>query len=69
MHRKSVDRETMDFFIKAKKWQGDIVNAEPHKCEELNFFDLDRLPGNLIEYVKVGLECAKNNIFYKEYGW
>jgi 8-oxo-dGTP diphosphatase len=69
MYRRSPDRDCMDFFIKATRWEGAIINAEPHKCDELRFFDLKNLPNNLIEYVKKGLDCTQNNVFYIEYGW
>ena len=35
MHRKK-DDERIDYFFVAKKWQGEIKNMEPNKCDELN---------------------------------
>jgi 8-oxo-dGTP diphosphatase len=32
MHRRS-DVESIDFFLVASTWTGEIVNAEPHKCD------------------------------------
>lgn len=34
MHRKS-DDERIDFFVRIHAWEGEIYNAEPHKCDHL----------------------------------
>ena len=49
MHRKAMD-ERIDFFLSADTWEGEIVNAEPTKCDEVAWFDLDKLPVNTIPY-------------------
>lgn len=68
MHRKSED-ERVDFFILIKQWSGEIFNHEPQKCDDLAWFALDRLPANIIPYVKRALENYRNAIFYSEFGW
>ncbi len=68
MHRKSND-ERVDFFILIHRWSGEIVNHEPEKCDHLAWFLLDRLPENIIPYVKRALENYQNGIFYSEFGW
>jgi ADP-ribose pyrophosphatase YjhB (NUDIX family) len=72
MHRNcspDEEYERIDTFFVAEKWEGEIVNREPHKCDELSWFDLDSLPENLLPYVKQAIEGAKNKIYYSEYGW
>lgn len=59
----------IDLFFIAEKWQGKIENKEPDKCDDLQWFDLDNLPKNIIPYIKVALENIKNKIFYSEFGW
>ncbi len=27
-------------------WKGEIINAEPHLCREVSWFNIDNLPGN-----------------------
>jgi ADP-ribose pyrophosphatase YjhB (NUDIX family) len=61
--------ERMDIFFTAEKWQGNIENKEPEKCDNLAWFDLDSLPDNIISYVKRAVDCIKNKNFYSEYGW
>ena len=62
-------RERVDVFIKVEKWDGELQNMEPHKCDDLSWFSLNDLPENTIPYVKFALECIDKNIFYSEYGW
>jgi len=59
----------IDAFIICKKWQGNIENKEPNKCDDLKWFDVSNLPENIILYIKTALENIKNNIIYSEFGW
>ena len=56
MHRKAANDERIDFFMTASKYTGTITNAEPHKCDDLQFFPLDALPLNMVEYVRLAIE-------------
>ena len=71
MHRKVTDEELerVDVFFVAEKWSGEITNKEPHKCDDLSWFDVHDLPGNVISYVRQAIECITQNIHYSEYGW
>jgi 8-oxo-dGTP diphosphatase len=69
MHRRSTTDERIDFFFACEQWEGEIVNAEPHKCDELAFYDLDRLPPNVIPYVRRALENYRSGRWFDEYGW
>jgi 8-oxo-dGTP diphosphatase len=68
MNRKS-DDERIDFFLLVESWTGEIVNQEPDKCDDLRWFPMSTLPGNLIPYVREGLENFRNGILYSETGW
>lgn len=59
----------IDVFFTAEKWGGEIENKEPEKCDDLSWFDLDKLPENTIPYVKQAINCIKDKIFYSELGW
>jgi len=63
------NNERIDTFFTTTEWGGNIENKEPHKCDDLSWFDLDNLPENMIPYVKHAIECIKNKTFYSEYGW
>jgi ADP-ribose pyrophosphatase YjhB (NUDIX family) len=69
MHRKCPNEERIDIYIKAKKWKGEPKNLEPHKCDDLIWFDFVNLPKNTVPYVKQAIGCIKNKVFYSEYGW
>lgn len=71
MHRSAEtnDHERTDIFFTAAKWQGNISNTEPDKCDDLSWFDLDRLPENTVDYVKVAIGCHLKGDKYCEFGW
>ncbi len=69
MHRKAETDERIDFFFTATSYEGEIINAEPNKCDDLSWFLLDDLPVNTIDYVKSAIEHYKNGVTYSEYGW
>lgn len=68
MHRKT-NRFNIDIFFDCKSWQGEIQNREPEKCEQLEFFSLDALPHNMIDYNKIALNHILESNFYSELGW
>ena len=72
MHRNSgtaEDNERVDVFFTARQWQGEPQNREPHKCDDVSWFNLDELPDNVIPYIKQAIEGIKNRVYYSEYGW
>lgn len=72
MHRNSgtiENNERVDIFFVAEKWNSEIINKEPYKCDDLSWFDLDNLPENIIPYIRQAVECIKNKIYYSEHGW
>ncbi|MGL9759026.1 MAG: hypothetical protein ACR5LA_09660 [Wolbachia sp.] len=42
---------------------------EPNKCRELRFFNISNLPGNIVQYMKQGIECFESGIILSEIGW
>ena len=68
MHRVEGD-ERVDFFVHVQKWQGEPFNAEPHKCDDLCWAEVDQLPQNTVPYVRRGIENHLNAIQFDEYGW
>lgn len=71
MHLKGGENhwEAFCFFFVAENWTGEIINNEPHKCDELQFYHLDNLPSNMIPYVKEGMFAAIHQIPFIEHGW
>ncbi|MDP9371913.1 MAG: NUDIX domain-containing protein [Chloroflexota bacterium] len=71
MHRRAED-ERIDFFLAAGRWMGEIVNAEPHKCDDLAWFPLDRPPENVIPYVRRALDNYRGHpggVWFDSFGW
>ncbi|PSR37753.1 MAG: NUDIX hydrolase [Sulfobacillus thermosulfidooxidans] len=68
MHRQAGD-ERIDFFLATRSWAGDIVNTEPHKCDDLRWYSTDDLPDNMFRYVKQALTNYMQGIWFSEFGW
>ncbi len=68
MHRR-MDDERIDFFTTTPRYEGEIQNCEPEKCDDLSWFPLDALPENTIEYIREALEHIQKGETYSEYGW
>lgn len=68
MHRKSED-ERLDFFFVSKKWKNGIINMEPHKCDDLRWFEIDSLPENMVPYVRKAIENFKSGVPFDQFGW
>ena len=68
MHRKAND-ERIDFFVTATSWSGEIINAEPDKCDDLSWFPLTELPNNTVPYVKRALRNVLEKRPFDVYGW
>jgi 8-oxo-dGTP diphosphatase len=67
-HRHS-DDERVDFFFHVQKWDGEPVNSEPGKCDDLRWVDVDSLPRNTIPYVRQALKNFQDGVFFQEFGW
>lgn len=69
MHRKTPERESIDYFLTCQKYAGQIQNMETNKCDELAFYDLNHLPINIIPYIRQALEHDQNHIPFSIFGW
>lgn len=68
MHRQS-DDERVDFFLVTETWAGEIVNREPHKCDQLAWFDIDDLPANVIPYIRRAIDNYRQGRWFDSFGW
>jgi 8-oxo-dGTP diphosphatase len=69
MHRKSVDREYFDFFLEVKKFTGEVRNNEENKCDHCDWFPVDSLPENTLEYISTALKLAEKNEYFSSFGF
>jgi 8-oxo-dGTP diphosphatase len=68
MHRKSND-ERLDFFLVTERWTGELRNCEPDRCDELAWYDWDRLPVNVLPYIRKALENYHAGQWFDSFGW
>ncbi len=68
MHRRDGD-ERVDFFVNIRKWSGEPVNAEPDKCDEIRWANVDDLPDNTIPYIRRALSNHQQEVRFDEFGW
>jgi len=69
IHRSGKDGEKIDFFMRARRWEGKPVIGEPHKCDDLSWFEINRLPSNTVPYILQAFEHIKKGNYYSEFGW
>ena len=65
----SLDDERVDFYFAADTYKGDITIQEPHKCDDMSWFDLDALPENMVPRVKQALDHIRDQSPYSQLGW
>lgn len=70
-HRKSEadQSERVDVYFVAREWRGEIKNQEPHKCSQLKWFDLKKLPDNMVPCVRAAIGNIIKQQTYSEFGW
>ncbi|MDR2031900.1 MAG: NUDIX domain-containing protein [Azoarcus sp.] len=66
IHRRS-DTHRIDFFLRARRWQGEPRLCEPDKCSRLDWFARDALP-ELPPYVGAALAAGEGG-WLIEPGW
>lgn len=55
MHRIDPPWTYVNFYLHAGGWEGQLHNAEPHRCAELSWWPRAALPPNTIPHVAVAL--------------
>jgi 8-oxo-dGTP pyrophosphatase MutT (NUDIX family) len=68
MHRRSTE-ERVDFFVAVQTWAGEIENGEPDRCDHVAWFDLDRLPDDVIPYIRQALANFRRGVWFDSFGW
>lgn len=68
MHRQT-NCLNVDIFFECTSWEGTIKNCEPEKCERLEFFSLENLPNNIVNYNIIAIKAILDSKFYSELGW
>lgn len=67
MHRKGGKGEYIDIYFTVNKWQGEPKIGEKDKSDEVNWFSIDSLPLNTIDYMRKALENWQERILFSEF--
>lgn len=67
--RNETGAEYINFFMEATKWEGEPMVMEPHKCSNVAWFALDKLPENLMPMHKHVFAMIRQGVMYSEWGW
>ena len=65
-HNETGDR--VDLFYISTRWNGEIANTEPHKCDDIQWFSVSALPENMMHHVRAAIESVENGVTYSELG-
>jgi 8-oxo-dGTP diphosphatase len=71
IHVKGVGSPTELMYVtfEIMNFQGDIINNEPDKCSELQFFPVDQLPDKMTEVSRRCVLNTVNGVSFDEMGW
>jgi 8-oxo-dGTP pyrophosphatase MutT (NUDIX family) len=58
--------DRVDFFFRCERWEGEIVNAEPEKCDELRWVDPSELPPNTTPHVRDAIQSMVAGTLFRE---
>ena len=65
--RQESGQERLDMFFECRKWQGEITNMEPEKCDDLAWFKIEDLPSDTLPLIKLVIAEILNGSYYSEY--
>jgi 8-oxo-dGTP diphosphatase len=58
------DHERVSLFFKAKHFDGEPVNKEPHKCDDIGWFPTEDIPKNIVWELRHALnQIAEGNLY------
>jgi 8-oxo-dGTP pyrophosphatase MutT (NUDIX family) len=70
MHRHKADGTTkLDLFFRCTTWTGTPTNAEPHKCDHMDWFHPGELPANTVPYIRTAISAIADGSTFSEFGW
>lgn len=69
MHCK-IDKEIWTgAFFASKKFIGEPIVKEPHKHSEVAWITFQKIPENIVPYVKQAIDAYQSMLLYSEFGW
>lgn len=68
-YRRNTDRIYVDFFLVCEKWEGELRNCEPDKCDDIRWFKRDVLPDNTTPFIVSALDKVRSDEPFSQIGW
>ncbi|GGS84233.1 hypothetical protein GCM10010156_48530 [Planobispora rosea] len=68
-HLSPEGRPRLGVFFAASVWEGEPVNAEPHKCGRIDWVPVDRLPDTTVPYTVAGIALYRDGVGIGLHGW
>lgn len=68
-HRKGTDTEFVALVFYADIEDLEPKNNELEKCDDLQFFNVEELPQDMIPAHRQAIEAIKSAVMYSEHGW
>ncbi len=62
-------KEWLGFIFLITTWEGEPINMEPDKHDQLCWAPLDNLPGNIVKVHYDAIKAYRDNVYYLEHGW
>ena len=62
----SLPSDYVYFFLHANSWAGEVRNMEPHRCDDVRWFNIRELPENTVSYVRWAVENYLCGEWYSE---
>lgn len=59
-------KDMLKFVFSVSTYSNEIKNEEPDKCKELKWFEIDRLPENIIPKIKEEILDIKKGVYYSK---
>jgi 8-oxo-dGTP diphosphatase len=59
----------LQVFFDVQRWNGEIVNREPHKCAELAWHAPQTLPREIVPYLGHTLDQLSQGVRFSLFGW
>jgi len=71
LHRKNNENGNVyvDFILLCSSWNGEPMNNEPDKCDEVKWFKLNSLPDNIVPFVRTAIENYRQGVYFSAPGW
>jgi ADP-ribose pyrophosphatase YjhB (NUDIX family) len=63
------DGERLSLFFYVKRWDGEPTNAEPEKCDDVQWVGLKDLPENMVPKARRAVEAMVSGEVYSEKNW